>query len=234
MNDTGRPQFRIREVLSASWKVFTDNFVVLFVAHLLFSLIVSTAASVLPLVGGILLSGPLWYGLAFLALAAVRGAPVRMEDLFLGFQRFAPTMLAGVYMSLFALAGALLLAVPAVFAVLAAWMTGSVIIISMTFSVACVLCLVPACAVVVLYAPAFFLMHDRGLEAWPALQASKAIVTANLRQWLIVWAGLSILHLAGLLLCCVGTYVATPWMIVALAIAYERERAAPPAVPGAR
>jgi hypothetical protein len=55
-----RPQFRIGETLSVSWRFFADHFGVLFLGHLAINLIVSTAFSVLPFVGGVLLMGPMW------------------------------------------------------------------------------------------------------------------------------------------------------------------------------
>lgn len=220
-----RPVFRIGETLSASWRLFRAYFGVLFLGHLAINLIVSTAFSVLPPVGGVLLMGPMWYGLCRVSLAAVRGEPVRFEDIFAGFNRFRPTFLIGLYMMLIGLLGLVVTGGPAAFAIYKAWMTHSQMIFSFTCGAAGALCLIPLCAVVVLYSPAFFLVNDQEIEAWPAMEASRKMVSDNLAQWLNLWVGLSLLHLGGLLLCCVGLYVATPWMVVALALAYERERA---------
>jgi uncharacterized membrane protein len=88
------------------------------------------------------------------------------------------------------------------------------------------LLLVPVCVVVFLYSPAFFILFDGETDALRAMAASRRMVWNNAGRWLGLWAVLSLLHVAGLLLCCVGIYVATPWMVVILAMAYEREKQA--------
>jgi uncharacterized membrane protein len=219
-----RPEFRIGETLSVSWRFFADRFGVLFLGHLAINLIISTAFSVLPFVGGILLMGPMWYGLCQVSLAAVRGEPVKFEDIFAGFRCFQPTFIVGLLMTAFGLVGLTVVAVPAALATYVAWTTHARLIFSLTFGVGGALCLLPLCAVVVLYSPAFFFVYDHKMDAWAAMEASRKMVSGNLGQWLNLWVGLSILHLCGLLLCCVGLYVATPWMVVALALAYQREK----------
>lgn len=221
---TRRAEFHMGEIIAVSWRVFAANFLILFLGHILFNVIVSVAGSVLPFIGSILLTGPMWYGLCVIALAGVRGAPVKWDDLFAGFQRFVPTCLVGAIMTLLGLACIIVLLVPAIAAIYLAWTTHNVVVFSITFSVSLTMCLVPACAIIVLYAPSFFFIHDCKMGAWEAMEASRIMVWNNLRSWLIVWAALSLLHLAGLLLCCVGILISTPWMIVALAIAYEREQ----------
>ncbi len=274
---THRAEFHIGEIIAASWRVFAANFLILFLGHILFNVIVSVAGSVLPFIGSLLLAGPMWYGLCVIALAGVRGAPVKWDALFAGFQRFLPTCLVGAIMTLFGLACIIVLLVPAIAAIYLAWMTHNVVVFSLTFSVSLTMCLVPACAIIVLYAPSFFFIHDYKKGAWETMEASRTMVWGNLRQWLILWAGLSILQMAGIflpllgivgiycvlsfilsaisinfltgiiftiglplsvlgsfLLCIAGILITTPWMIVALAIAYEREqRLALPETPDA-
>ena len=73
--------FPLGEMVSAAWRVFTDHFMLLFFGHLLINLILSSGP-------GIIVVGPLWFGLSAVALLAVRGLPVRIDDLFSGFRRF--------------------------------------------------------------------------------------------------------------------------------------------------
>ena len=225
VDDAGsNPKFRVGETLSVSWRFFVDHFGVLFLGHLALNFIVSTAFSIPPFLWGILLIGPMWYGLCQISLAAVRREPVKFEDIFAGFNCFMPTFLVGLLMTAFGLAGLIVVGVPAAFAIYVAWTIHSQLIISLTFGVGGALCLLPLCAVVVLYSPAFFFVYDYKMDAWAAMEASRRMVSNNLSQWLNLWVGLSLLHLGGLLLCCVGLYVATPWMVVALALAYQREK----------
>ena len=68
------------------------------VVCLLIGLLETTATSVLPVVGGILVLGPLEYGMAYIFLKQARdGQPVQMGDIFRGFQDdFGGTLLIGL------------------------------------------------------------------------------------------------------------------------------------------
>ncbi len=207
------------EMVSAGWRVFTEHFMLLFLGHLLINLILSSGP-------GFIIVGPLWFGLCVVALLAVRGLPVKIDDLFSGFQRFLSTFVVGLLMTALMLGGCLALAVPTLLATLAAWTTQCAPLVVMTFSAGMTLTLVPICVVLFFYSPAFFILFDGETDALRAMAASRRMVWNNAGQWLALWAVLSLLHVAGLLLCCVGIYLVTPWMVVVLAMAYEREKAA--------
>jgi uncharacterized membrane protein len=212
-----KAEFPLNGMVSAGWRVFTDHFMLLFFGHLLINLILSSGP-------GFILVGPLWFGLCAVALLAVRGLPVKIDDLFSGFQRFLSTLVLGLLMTAMILGGCVVLTVPALLATLAAWSTQSAPLIVMTFSVGMTLSLVPVCVVLFLYSPAFFILFDGETDALKAMAASRKMVWNNAGQWLGLWAVLSLMHVAGLLLCCVGIYLVTPWMVVMLAMAYEREK----------
>ena len=214
-----KPAFPLGEMVSAAWRVFTGHFMLLFFGHLLINLILSSGP-------GFFIVGPLWYGLCAVALLAVRGLPVKIDDLFSGFRSFLPTLVVGLLMTALILGACLLLAVPTVLATLLAWSTQSVPLTVITLSVGMTLSLVPICVVLFFYAPAFFILFDGETDPLKAMKASRKMVWNNAGQWLGLWAALSLLHVAGLLLCCVGIYVVTPWMVVVLAMAYQREKQA--------
>ncbi len=218
-----KPAFPLGEMVSAAWRVFTDHFMLLFFGHLLINLILSTGP-------GFLIAGPLWYGLCAVALLAVRGLPATIDDLFSGFRRFLPTLVVGLLMTAFIIGGCLLLAVPTLLLALLPALTvsadQSAPLIVMILSVGLTLSLVPICVVLFFYTPAFFILFDGEPDALRAMTASRRMVWNNAGQWLGLWVVLSLLHVAGLLLCCVGMCLVTPWMIVVLAMAYEREKQA--------
>ncbi len=214
-----KPEFPLGAMVSAAWRVFSDHFMLLFFGHLLINLILSSGP-------GVIVAGPLWYGLSAVALLALRGLPTTIDDLFSGFRSFLPTLVVGLLMIALISGGCLLLAIPFVLATLLAWSTQSVPLIVMTFSVGMTLSLLPICAVLFFYAPTFFILFDGETDAIRAMKASHLMVWNNSGQWLNVWVALSLLHVAGLLLCCAGIYLVTPWMVVVLAMAYERERQA--------
>ncbi len=227
MSETAQP-VRVRgwQIVGASWHVLWKSFGLLFLAHFLFQILVSAAGSTIPVVGSVLLAGPLWFGCSKMSLAAVRGQTVAFEDLFDGFHRFPPTFFAGLLMTLIAMAGTIVLFVPLfLLTLLAIVTTQPQWVLIAVLSTGATLCLLPTCAVTILYAPTFFLLVDKDVSAWTAMEMSRKMVWGNWAQWVKLWVPLSILHLAGLLLCCVGIFVATPWMIVALAMTYELHRA---------
>ena len=204
-------------MIPAGWRVFTDRFALLFFGHLLVNLVIGSGP-------GVFVAGPFWFGLSAVALLAVRGLPATIDDLFSGFRRFVPTLLVGLLMLAMITVAGLAIAVPTLLLAMAAFAAGSTPLFSITLSVGLTLSLLPCCAVLFLYAPAYFILFDGETDALRAMQASRRMVWANAGQWLNVWVALSLLHVAGLLLCCVGVYLVTPWMVVVLAMAYEQEK----------
>lgn len=211
-------------LLRQSWDIFLDRFGPLFIAHLVFNVIVSGVASFTCGLGGVVLSGPLWFGLSRIALCAVRSEPTPYEDMFTGFKLFLPTFIVGAWMTFVGLLGASAMFFPTLALSYRAWLIHSEWLFIFSTSIGCTLSLVPFCAVIVLYGPAFFFIHDGELNARAALRSSRRLVLRNLRRWLQLWAALSVLHLIGLLVCCLGTFIVTPWMVVALSMVYNQER----------
>lgn len=245
--DTERGKFGGWELVSLSWEIFSANFGILFVGHLLCWLIIQGAYSTF---FGLILVGPLWCGLSLMALNAIRGQAITLEQLFSGFQKlFMPTMIitiithcmmfasmiaviiVGLFIGFFTFFGsfaALDFAIPETM--------GPVMLFSviMGYSTFLVLLFLPALVLVVLYAPAFFIIIDQPhLEGWAAMEKSRKMVMGNWPRWRNLWIALSIVHLLGVLACCVGYFVVTPWMVVGLALAYERSREiiTPPELP---
>ncbi|MBI2432733.1 MAG: hypothetical protein HYV26_07680 [Candidatus Hydrogenedentes bacterium] len=213
-----RVTFRTAELLSTSWQGFSRNFAVLFFSYLLFSLINGSI--------GPFLVGPLWYGLCLQSLNAARGELVTFEQFFAGFNKFLPTFAMGLLMSAACLAGFLVLIVPTcvlAYLVFDPYNRFPFILITSCGGAATLL---PTVGVVLFYGPAVLFMHEYNLGMWDALEASRAMVWRNLKQWCELWAAITLLHLAGLLLCCVGAFFTTPWMIVGLAEGFRREQAA--------
>lgn len=212
-----RAEFQLGAMIPAGWRVFTDHFLLLFLGHLLVNMIIGSGP-------GAFVAGPFWFGLSAVALQAARGLPATIDDLFSGFRRFVPTLVVGLLMLAMVTVAGLAIAVPTLLLAMAAFAAGSTPLFSITLSVGLTLSLLPVCAVLFLYSPAYFILFDGETDALRAMQASRRMVWANAGQWLNVWVALSLLHVAGLLLCCVGVYLVTPWMVVVLAMAYEQEK----------
>jgi len=94
--------------------IFSNNWFMLLVAYLLFSLIVSAASSFVVL--GILVYGPLMFGMATITLSLIRGKDrVELNDMFNGFSEdFSGNIILGFLTQLFVFLWALLFVIPGI------------------------------------------------------------------------------------------------------------------------
>jgi hypothetical protein len=150
---------------------------------------------------GWLLAGVLQGGLYYLFLRLIRGQTAEFSDAFRGFNQS--------FLQLF-LAG---------------------LITNLLTSVGYSLCILPGIYLAVAWSFAEVLVIDRNLEFWPAMELSRKVISAHWWQFF----GLAILCLlikfAGVLACCIGSFVAAPVVMGAFAYAYEDVFGSPSAPP---
>ncbi len=223
------PTFPLRRMLGESWEIFKANFLLLFIAHLVFNSLFSMTPMLL-LIGSIVLVGPLWHGVAKIALAVVRKEEADFPDIFAGFLCFLPTCYAGAFIFLLTTLLTTLFACPLFAGVYWALSQNYLGLLIPIIAVGGTLCLLPTCGVIALYAPSFFFICD-GASGHEALRKSRQMVLQAPKAWLRLWALLSLIHVAGLLCFLVGVYIVTPWMVVLLALGYEHMRKLPPPMP---
>ncbi len=108
-------ELNIGELLSKSWDIFTKNVGLLIGAVVLVGLILIVGSWISFGLAGIVLTGPLMYGLSLLCLRLVRGESADFNLVFSGFQRFLPSFMAGLLISLFAFIGTILCILPGLF-----------------------------------------------------------------------------------------------------------------------
>ncbi len=138
-----------------------------------------------------LLHGVLQGGLFWLCLKLIRGEQAEFADAFAGFS------LAFLQLFLAGLVSGLLVGVGVVF------------------------CVLPGIYLAVAWMFAFPLVIDQRLDFWEAMELSRRVVT---HHWWVLFALLLVNLLVivlGLVVCCVGVYVAYPVTLAALAYAYE-------------
>ena len=229
-----------RGILSDSWAVFKEHWGPLVCAYLMLFLI-SQMGFTLPFMG------PLYVGMCAMALAAVRGKPVRFDDLFDGFDRLKPGLIAGLILTAAALIPAMFILGWGVWRGFEAIQAGNILALQVLCVFAPVLAALPLCAAVLLYTPTFFILADGEAHWRTAMNASEKMVRSEWAAWTGLWAVLGLSHLASVMACCVPSFFVTPWMVIALALRYERQRGAmpgpgaaraapptPPPIPGAR
>ena len=96
------------------------------------------------------------------------------------------------------------------------------LLICVFMSVGFILCIIPGLVVSFLYTLTFFYMTDKNLDFWPAMEASRKTMSANVGPWVLVVLTLIGLNLLGTLACCVGTLVTAPLSMLMLALAYDQ------------
>lgn len=111
-----RAEIKARARAQLGGGIFQNAWMMGLAVCLLIGLLETTATSVLPVVGGILVLGPLEYGMAYIFLKQARdGQPVQMGDMFRGFQDdFGGTLLIGLMTGLFTFLWSLLFFIPGI------------------------------------------------------------------------------------------------------------------------
>jgi len=187
-------QLEIGECFSRGWALLVGRFWLLVGAAALMALLVFGLWSI-PGIGvwaTIALSFVLLGGLYWLYLRELRGHPVDIGAVFVGFgPLFVPLLIAGSVASSLVVVGGLLCVVPGVYLVVAWHM----------------------------FAP--LLMIDKGLGFWQALECSRKVVTRHWWACAGLFL-LGVLAVsAGLLACLVGAVITLPLFIAAVVVAYE-------------
>lgn len=169
--------------------IFANAWLMVMVACLIYSAIVSIASF---FVVGIIIAGPMLYGLARITVNRVYGQEkVDLGDLFKGFtDNFAQTLLLGLLQSIFVFLWSLLFLIPG---------------IVKSYS----------------YSMAFYIMQDDPSKDWKAcLDESKAMMVGH--KWQLFCLDFSFLGwiILGALCCGIGVIFVTPYMQTARANFY--------------
>jgi hypothetical protein len=138
-----------------------------------------------------ILVGPCMGGLYFLFLKLIRSGRGEFSDAFAGFSQS--------FLQLF-LAG---------------------LVSSLLISLGLVLCILPGIYLGVAWLFALPLVIDKKMDFWPAMELSRKVITSHWWVFLGLMLVGFLVGLLGLLVCCVGIYVAQPVVFGAIAFAYE-------------
>lgn len=96
------------------------------------------------------------------------------------------------------------------------------LLISVFVGIGIVLCVIPGLIVMALYMLTFLYMYDKGMDFWPAMEASRQQVMANFGKWLVLGIVIVALNLVGSIPCGLGLLVTSPLSMLMIALAYER------------
>ncbi len=170
------------------------------------------------------IGGPLLAGLYLVFLKTSRQQPVKLEDLFAGFNNsfgqlflgnMVPGLLAGLCLVPFAVVGTILV-VPSIVSMQAP-SAGTIVI-----AIACLLVgLIPMMFFAIGWTFTLLLIIDRKLGFWEAMKTSTKMVR---KHWWMVFAlmlVIGIINVFGFILCLVGLLITGPISIGAFVYAYE-------------
>ncbi len=197
----------------------------------------------IPLIGGLfslanfVASGPLMGGVLYLFIRAIRGEPVQVGDIFLGFRRaFGQLFLATLVQAL--LIGVCLLPALIVLAMKLMPLSGQLqslqtgtppspeLIAALKSAILsglplALICIVPATYLAVSWKFTLPLIIDKQMGFWQAMMTSWKMV--NKHWWLVFGLTIliSLINLAGIFACCIGLLFTIPLGFAALMFAYE-------------
>ena len=97
----------------------------------------------------------------------------------------------------------------------------AMLLIGLLVNVGMLLCIIPGLVVMAMYMFAYHFIFDKGLDFWPAMQASHEVVKKNYFGFTMFIVVLGLLNLAGVLLCLVGVFFTMPITYVAISAAYR-------------
>jgi hypothetical protein len=156
-------------------------------------------------IGALLLTYVLLGGFDWMFLKLARGEKPQFSDAFAGFSlAFAPLLLFSLVAQVLTLLGVILCVLPGIYLAVS-WL---------------------------LFTP--LLIIDKKMDFWPAMELSRKIVSRHWWQVFGLCLLLLLIHLGGVLLCCLGWFVAFPIIRAAKVYAYEEifgSKAIAPATP---
>ena len=172
--------------------IFSNSWMISLVVYLLVGLILGACSSILPGIGAIIVTGPLYVGMAkYFLLLAREPAEAKLETSFSGFNDFGANLLIGLMSGLFVFLWSLLLIVPGIIKAYA-------------------------------YSMAFYIKNDNPTYDWKqCLDESQRMMTGNKGKLFLLDLSFIGWILLGALCCGIGTLWVSPYIESARANFYE-------------
>jgi hypothetical protein len=170
------------------------------------------------------LLGAMMCGMFYCYFQAIDGKKVEVEGLFKGFGYFLPGLIVTIVIILPVIVVFGSLYVPLIFAAMSGGRISDEELLTIfvsTLAVEVVLSIFMVCLHTLLMF-AFPLIVDRNLSAWQAMKTSARAVWANLSGVVGLFVVGFALNLLGMMLFCIGVYLAIPLIIAANVVAYRR------------
>ena len=214
-----------------AWELLKGNFGIVFGGVAIFLLIefgISALAQIPFLgiifsIGSIIITGPLMGGVYYFMLKNIRRQPTEIGDIFAGFRMSFGQLLLGyivlvLLVSVAALPGMIITAVP-IFVMVDH--NAAQVALVLVAAMGLILAIIPAIYLSVCWLFTLPLIIDRQMEFWPAMKASRRMVSKH--WWLVFGLTIvcSLVKLVGFVACCVGLFFTLPVAFGATMYAYE-------------
>lgn len=183
------------ELIKKGYESITGNWLYAIAAVVIYSLITSAFSNSLDGWGSLLslfLGGAMSVGLSYFFLNLLRKKPIRIEDIFYGFQNYLPTLVAGVLLSIAVGLGFVLLVVPGIIIALG---------LSQTF---------------------FILADNPEMDGVEALKKSWSIMDGHKADYFVLVLLFILMVIAGILAFVVGIFFVLPIIYATTAHFYEQ------------
>ncbi len=181
----------ISRYVREGWELLMSHFANLIVATLIFLGIQFAIGSLVPVFGGMIVSGPLMGGLFYVILDLKRGKEFQIARMFDGFtKKLVPLVLVGALTSIFITAGFFMLILPGL--LISGW-----------------------------YLFPYLFVVDKDMDFWPAMEASREIGFNNHVHVFLFVAALIVINLLGALAVGIGLLISVPLSMCSVVIAYE-------------
>ncbi len=95
------------------------------------------------------------------------------------------------------------------------------LLISVFTAVGTALCIIPGLVVAAMYKFTYLFIVDKGMDFWPAMQASHSIVKQDYFGFTMFLIAMALVVVLGAICCIVGVFVAIPVAIAAITVAYR-------------
>jgi uncharacterized membrane protein len=95
------------------------------------------------------------------------------------------------------------------------------LVISVFTSVGILLCVIPGLVVAAMYKFTYLFIVDKGMDFWPAMQASHAIVKQDYFGFTMFLIAMFLVIVLGAICCVIGVFIAIPVTVAAITVAYR-------------
>lgn len=96
------------------------------------------------------------------------------------------------------------------------------LLVSIFTAIGLILCILPGLFVALMYILVYFYIHDKQMDFWPAMEASRQRIMENVGPWIILWLVFLGLNILGSLACGIGVLITGPLTFVMVGLAYKK------------